>query len=269
MINLYLEGVVLGAIQGIAEWLPISSKAMVILARKTFFDHGTSLTEDLRFALFLHIGTFLAALWYLRKEVFTIGKTFFNYKKETGQNKNLLHFVFITTLVSGFLGFIIYIGMREFEDRFLVPKEFVMGLIGFFLLITSFLEFTKRRMGIRQMEDITVRDGFWLGLVQGMAAFPGLSRSGSTVALLLFRRFLPETALRLSFLVSLPIVLVGNIALNYKEILHLDKTLIIGLIFSFGFGLTTLHLLTKVAKWMHFGYFTLFFGVLSLVAAFI
>jgi undecaprenyl-diphosphatase len=269
MINPYLEGAILGTIQGVAEWLPISSKAMIILTRKTFFDNGTNLTEDLRLALFLHIGTFLAALWYLRREVFIIGKTFFNYKKETGQNKNLLHFVFTTTLASGLLGLIIYISIQEFEDHFLVSKAFVMGLIGFFLLITSFLEFTKKRTGVREMEDIKVRDGFWLGLVQGLAAFPGLSRSGSTVALLLFRRFLPEVALRLSFLVSLPIVLVGNIALNYNEILHPDKTLLIGLIFSFCFGLATLHLLTKMAKKMHFGYFTLFFGLIALVAAFI
>lgn len=269
MINPYFEGAVLGTIQGITEWLPVSSKGMIILARKTFFNHEVGLTEDLRIALFLHIGTFLAALWYLRKEVFTIGKTALNYKKETIQNKKLFQFVFITTLTSGLVGLAIYSTMQGFENHFLVRKELVMGLIGFFLLITSFLEFTKRFTGERSVENIEVKDGFWLGLVQGLAAFPGLSRSGSTVALLLLRHFKPEAALKLSFLVSLPIILLGNVLLNYERILHPDWSLMFGLLFSFGFGLATIHSLTLLARRIHFGYFTLFFGILALVAAFI
>ena len=90
-------------------------------------------------------------------------------------------------------------------------------------------------------------DGVLLGVAQGLAALPGLSRSGLTVSVLLLRKFDGATALKLSFLVSLPIVLFGNLFLNLNDFAFSAEALV-GLFFSFLFGILTIDLLLKAAK---------------------
>jgi hypothetical protein len=117
--------------------------------------------------------------------------------------------------------------------------------------------------------DIKNKDGFILGLVQGFAVLPGLSRSGLTVAALLLSKFDEETSIRLSFLMSLPIVLAGNIALNFDYITEFNSDMLIGLLAAFIFGYLTIGVLLKLARKINFGWFVIIFGVLSVAAAFI
>jgi len=97
---------------------------------------------------------------------------------------------------------------------------------------------------------------------------PGLCRSGFTVSALLLRLFDVQDALKLSFFMSLPIVLAGNIILNFNDLIFSNE-LIWGLIFSFIFGLLTIDLLLKIAKRINFGYFVLIFGLLLLGSVFV
>jgi undecaprenyl-diphosphatase len=97
---------------------------------------------------------------------------------------------------------------------------------------------------------------------------PGLSRSGLTVAALLFRKFEDTEALRLSFLMSLPIVLGGNIILNATSF-ELSPVAVWGVVTSFLFGLLTIHLLFRLAKKVNFAWFAVLFGVATIAAAFI
>jgi undecaprenyl-diphosphatase len=105
--------------------------------------------------------------------------------------------------------------------------------------------------------------------VQGFAALPGFSRSGLTISALLLRKFDETAALRLSFLMSLPIVLGGNVLLNLKDGFVLSAGAVFGLVFSFVFGIFTIHVLFRVARKINFAYFVLGFGVITLVAAFL
>lgn len=108
-----------------------------------------------------------------------------------------------------------------------------------------------------------------LGAAQGVAEWlPGLSRSGLTVAALLLRQFDDEVALKLSFLLSLPIVLAGNILLN-SEYLYFNLSNLVALAASFIFGLLSIHWLLALARRINFGYFTLVFGLLVIASAFL
>ncbi|TGH65482.1 undecaprenyl-diphosphate phosphatase, partial [Escherichia coli] len=89
-------------------------------------------------------------------------------------------------------------------------------------------------------------DGIFLGLMQGLAALPGFSRSGFTITALLFRKFNDTTALKLSFLMSLPIILLGNIILNYDEFKISIE--LVGLLTAFIVGIVSIHVLLALAR---------------------
>jgi len=259
-----LEAIVLGGIQGISEWLPISSEGAIILAKTHFFGGGT-LSSLIGLALFLHLGTFLAALIYFRSEVAHILKTAISYKTADMASRNVFRFLFIATVLSGVLGILLLKGLEHIELSLAVTGKLVTGLVGVMLLLTGIMQIRARKGGERTYEDLSLKDSVLLGVAQGLAAIPGISRSGITVSALLLRNVSEERALTLSFLMSLPIVLAGNIALNAGNF-TLTPAALMGLFVSFLFGFATIHLLLKAAKKMNFGYFVLVFSLLILLS---
>ena len=100
-----LEQIILGIVQGITEWLPVSSEGVIVLIAKNFLKEGITIETVVKQALFLHLGTFLAALVYFRKDVLSLIKTLFNYKSAKIQTQKIFKFLLISFLISGFLGF--------------------------------------------------------------------------------------------------------------------------------------------------------------------
>ena len=260
-----LEQLILGIVQGIVEWLPISSEGMIFIIKNNFFP-GTGFEETIKLALFLHLGTFFAALIYLRKDVLKLIKTLFDYKGSKTEDKRVLGFMIIATLISGIFGLLLIKFVAPSID--LLTGRIINGGIGLLLLVTGYLELKSKTDGIRKNKDLTRNDSIALGFAQGAAVFPGLSRSGLTISAFLLRKFDKTSALRLSFLLSLPIVLIGNILWNFKD-LTLLSGMFFGLITSFVFGLITIHGLIKISKKINFGYFVGIFGVLMIVASLI
>lgn len=257
-----LEAIILGAVQGVAEWLPVSSEGILVLIQARIF-YSKSLEEMLRQAFFLHGGTFLAALIYFRREVGKLIKAVFNYQKTEKEIQKLLQFLLITAFVSGLIGFFLLKLMIYLEKELIFTGKLITLAIGFFLLITGFFQIKAEKKGKRKINDLKTIDGFLLGLAQGLAALPGLSRSGLTVSLLFLRKFDKTQALKLSFLMSLPIVFGGNLFLGLnKGSFSFDYFL--GLFFSFLFGLLTIDLLLKLARKINFGYFVILFGLLTI-----
>ena len=261
------ETVILGAIQGITEWLPISSEGAIILAKVNFFRSGLTASKLISFALFLHLGTFLAALIYFRRDIFSIIKGLFNYGKEKEETKKLIRFYVLATLVSGIVGFLIFKIIESIEENLVLAGRGLTLMIGILLLITAFSQF-RRKKGYRKIIDLKTVDGFLLGAVQGFSILPGLSRSGLTVSTLLLRKFDKKQALKLSFLMSLPAILGGNIALNLNSFL-LNFEFLVGFILTFLLGISTIHLLLKTADKIKFEWFVLFFGLITILSIFI
>lgn len=269
-----VEGIVLGTIQGVTEWLPISSEAVVLLVKARFFGNGESLTELIQFALFLHLGTFSAAAWYLRDDVLALFKKalvpYLLFRE--GETERMFRFLALATMASGVLGFfLLEMVLPSAEEQVKLPAKMLTASVGLLLLGTAFLQWMakRRRLGRKDILDLTSRDGLLLGIIQGFTVLPGLSRSGLTISGLLLRGYNDTAALRMSFLMSLPAVLFGNIVLQIREGISLSAPLLFGFLFSFLFGIGTIHLLFRIARKVNFAYFVFFFGILTLVSVFL
>lgn len=261
-----IEQIILGIIQGIAEWLPVSSEGLIILAKTNLFHSDEPFEQMVRLALGLHFGTFLAALVYFRNDVKQLLTTLIRYKTQPAEQQKLIVFLILSTAISGSLGLLLIQSLGDLMAHAGNQSKWITFAIGCLLLGTAYLELRAKRGGYRQTKDLTLADGILLGLVQGCAALPGLSRSGLTVSTLLLRKIDKATSIKLSFLMSLPIVFFGNLILNWNA-LRGEANHLVSILFAFLFGLATIHLLLMVAEKINFGYFVLLFGVLTILSA--
>lgn len=256
------QQIILGIIQGITEWLPISSSAFVTLIFFNFYKI-TNLNEILHTTLFLHLGTFLAALIYFRKDVINLTKDLFKYKTAKLQQRKIINFLVISTIISGIIGIIILQTLNSFESALKLTGKTITLIIGILLLFTGIIQLKIKNKGLKNETEIKISDSVLLGFAQGLASLPGISRSGITISALMLKKFNDTTSLKLSFLMSLPIVFFGNLILNYKEF-TLTNTALYGLLTSFVFGILTIHGLIKLSKKINFGWFVLIFATLTL-----
>ncbi len=263
----FIEAIILGIAQGISEWIPISSEGLTVLIGVNFFD-GISATELIRLSLYLHLGTFLAALLYFRKEVVHLLKQLLAYRKADQGTKSTLNFYLIATVVSGALGYALIRGVEGLEGALGSTSKAIVIALGVLLLITGAFQLGKRGVGRRKVADATLTDSLLAGVAQGLAVLPGLSRSGMTVATFLLRDFEDTQSLKMSFILSLPIVLVGNVLLNTTNFAFTAE-LFVALLLSFLLGISTIHALLKFAKKIRFGWFVIFFGLLVLGSVFV
>ena len=261
-----LEKIILGTIQGVAEWLPVSSEGVLILVQLRFFGSSGSLTEMVRFALFLHLGTFLAALIYFRRQVGKIIKTVFTYRKSSLEERKLVDFLIVSSSLTFIVGFLILRLFSAFEEQLKSSGGILSLIIGLTLIITALLQLISKKTGNRPLDSLNLKDGFILGIVQGLAAIPGFSRSGATVSGLLLLGVEKSLALKLSFLMSLPVVFGGNILLNLNGLVF-GWQFVFALISSFVFGILTIHFLIKTAEKINFGVFVMAFGLLTVASS--
>lgn len=190
----------LGAIQGISEWLPISSKTQVIIASSYLF--GLTFTQGYALGLFLEVGTFFAAILYFRRQVVGVLKALIG--RGDKEDRMLLKFLLIATAVTAVLGVVIYkVVSGSVTGPALGIPMIILGcvLIGDGILITLA---RGRHLPTRGLADLKNRDIVVIGIAQGIAAFPGVSRSGATVSTMLLMGVKPEDSFKLSFLALIP-----------------------------------------------------------------
>ena len=197
-----IQALVLGILQGLTEFLPISSSAHLILA-PWFFRWQNSLVDSLTFDVALHAGTLVAVLWYFWKDWVDLTLGFFRIvtRRSIGsfQEKLILYLV-LATIPAAIAGFLMQ-GM--IESSFRNPGLIVFPLTGVsFLMI--FVE--KRARNSHPLDKITLPDSLLIGFAQALALLPGVSRSGITITAGLFRGYQREAATRFSFLLSTPAI---------------------------------------------------------------
>ena len=224
------EAIILGIIQGITEFLPISSSAHLILFPWMFDWHGT-LVDSLNFDVALHAGTLVAILAYFWRDWLDLLKNFFqglnNGTWKTG-NGRLIWFIAIATVPAGVLGI-------KFEH--IVEESFRNPLlIATSLTIISFLMWAVDRYSrkVSALEQMTFGHSLFIGFAQALALVPGVSRSGITIIAGLMTGYTRESAARFSFLLSTPVI-AGAAVLKLSK-LHLAPgealPLVVGVIFS-------------------------------------
>jgi len=257
------EILLFGIIQGIFEWLPISSQGNLALLMVGF--SGMVANDAIRLSIFLHTGTLLSVLVYFRKDVASLLKKLKGYRPDYTERNCLLTFLLVSTLVTGVVGFMLFSYVTATE----IAGTAFLGLVGIALMATGILQ--KFSKGREDRMQLNIKDSLLLGLLQGLSVIPGISRSGITVSGFLLRGYKSDDALRLSFLMSIPAVLAAEIGLGLLGSLP-DITIaevLIGIVTSFFVGILSIHLLIEVAKKTRFWAFCIVMGLLAVVPALI
>lgn len=238
-----LNYIILGILQGIFEWIPVSSEGVVAVA-------GNFLIADINavdLALFLHLGTIFSALYYFRKD----WKDVFLF-----QNKELFKFLTITTAVSLPIGFFVY----QFARTMGVGAGLLI-LTGFGLLITAF--FHKKKIKFNLTND---KSAVFAGVMQAFAAIPGFSRSASTVFALSFSQHSPQKILKLSYMMSVPVVFASSFYLYLQNPAKLYDGWS-ALLASFVVGLLSLKALMGLSQKLNAFWFAIIFSALCFLGA--
>ena len=239
------EYVLLGALQGIFEWIPISSQGLITI----FSSFIVTDINSIDFSLFLHLGTMFAVLIFFRKDWINLILL---------RDKELLRFFIIASIVSLSLGFVVY---KTIGD--IAIGSGLLFLIGFGLLLTSW--FQKKDIRLNMNKDF---NSVIVGLLQGISVIPGVSRSGSTIFGLSLKENDPSEILKKSYIISLPAVVAstGYIFINNPSISSFPW---IALLSSFVFGIISLKVLLDFSKKVNFSKITMTFGILCLIGGII
>ncbi|ORJ57676.1 undecaprenyl-diphosphate phosphatase [Geothermobacter hydrogeniphilus] len=236
------QAVFLGVVQGVAEFLPISSSGHLAIAQhylRGFEQPGVL------FDVLLHLGTMLAVVIYFRSELAALIVSPLRRTDEQRKNFRLLGLLLLASIPTGIIGLTF---KETFEGLFdNIP------LVASMLLVTGTLLFICERFrnGRRDESRLTAVDAILVGIAQGLSIMPGISRSGSTIATLLLRGVEGETAARFSFLLALPAV-GGATLLSIRDLQQVATgtlpAYLAGATAAFIVGLFSIHLLMGVIR---------------------
>ena len=201
----YSDAVLLGIIQGLTEFLPISSSGHLVVAQ-----HFLGLRQMLAFDVFIHLGTLAAVVTYYRREVANMALSIV-YPSRTKNARRLLFLILVACIPTAVIG----LGFQAFlEGQFESPAA-----VGIDWIITAGLLFAASRMreGFEVADRMPIADALLIGLFQGIAILPGVSRSGSTLAAGVICGLRPKESANFSFLLSIPAIL-GATLLQFNDL---------------------------------------------------
>jgi len=204
------QALLFGLVQGVTEFLPVSSSGHLVLAEKFM---GFSESDFIEFFSLLHVGTLIAVFIVMRKEIVSILKNIF------GKLTWLLVIATIPAVVFTLV----------FKD--LIEKSFGGGTLGIEFIFTGILLIAALfvKEGKKPLEKMTWLDALIAGIGQSIAILPAVSRSGACLSALLFRKMKREDAIRFVFLMSIPAIL-GSLLLDVYHIFKGDSTLSAGMV---------------------------------------
>ena len=254
-----LESILLGLIQGITEWLPVSSEGLVTASATFLLDK--SLEDAIGISLWLHLGTALAALLSFKVEILKLTKGFIG---NPSCLKGEIGFLFLGTAVSALIGLplLLFAGEIFQSDPTKNGTQIFTALIGIFMIVTGVILLRSKRTGKRKRNDSGMIDAMLTGTAQGFSVLPGLSRSGLTVSVLLARGMDRRDALTLSFLLSIPAAIGASLYTVFSNGIILSPEHFVAVGVSFITGLVTIRILLKLADRINFGIFVISVGTL-------
>jgi len=208
----WLEAIVLGIVQGLTEFLPVSSSAHLRITSALFFqrDAGASFTAVTQ------LGTEAAVLIFFARDIGRITKAFFVGlldKARRDHDYQMAWYVIIGTIPIGLLGLAFKNQIRcGARNLWLIATTLIV-----FAFVVAIAEYWGRQT--RKLEQFNLTDGIVMGLAQAMALVPGVSRSGGTLSAGLFRNLTREAAARYSFLIAIPAVVISGL-FSLKDVFH-------------------------------------------------
>lgn len=224
-----IQAIILGMVQGLTEFLPVSSSAHLVIVPELL-----GAKSSLAFDTLLHVGTLVAVIGYFWKDILAMIKAFLSSLKDLFRGKfkegvkedpfkRMTWLVLVGTIPAGLMGVLL---KDQFESLFNS-----ITAVGFFLLITGVIlwaaEFISRKTSDKkgkQIKEVSFTNSLVIGLFQGFAIAPGISRSGSTIAASLFSGLERKLAARYSFILSIPAIL-GAALIQTKDIVSFDSNI--------------------------------------------
>ena len=190
--------IVLALIQGLTEFLPVSSSAHLILGSHAFGWQDQGLVFDLA----THLGTLFAVLVYFRRDLRRMLQAFTSHERdETSQRRrNMVIFLGLASVPALLVGFIGHSLVEHYlrDVRVIAGSTIVFGLVLWWADVRGRIT--------RELTDMNLRSALWIGFAQVLALVPGVSRSGITITAGRFLGFQPEAAARFSFLLAIPVI---------------------------------------------------------------
>ncbi len=258
-----IEAIILGIIQGLTEFLPVSSSGHIEIGKVLLNVHPS---DPLLFSVVLHAATALSTIVIFRKDVFQIGKGLLQVRDNTSFRFSI--YVVISMIPAAFVG----IYWNDLIETFF--NENIL-LVGAMLLVTAVLLLIT---DFRPSSDkpLSLTNTFIVGLAQAIAILPGISRSGATISTAVILGINREQAARFSFLMVVPLIL-GKMAKDLldDEIIY-DPEMIVplmaGFIAAFVVGLLACQWMIKLvknSKLRYFAYYCIVVGTISIIAHFV
>jgi len=259
----YKQAIFLGVVQGLTEFIPVSSSGHLV-----FFQSLFGLKEpQLFFDIMLHLGTLMAVVVFFRGDIWEIARRVRRSlkEKESYPSTKIFIWIILATIPTGLMGILL---KDWFESLFSEPK-----IVGGMLLITGSILWLTRLANKegRTIESMTWIDSILIGIAQGIAIIPGISRSGATISAGLFRGLDRELSGKFSFLLSIPAIL-GATVLHLREIGTQGEIGLsfLGMAVAFIVGLVSLMLLMKIirqGKISSFSYYCWGMGITMILLA--
>jgi Uncharacterized bacitracin resistance protein len=262
----WIEALLLGIIQGLTEFLPVSSSGHLTILGTLF---GLNGKENLAFAVVVHAATALSAIIVLWNEVAGLIKGFFLFK--WNQETQMVCKILLSIIPVGIVGLFFKTYVETFFGSGLL-------LIGIMLLLTAALLFFAYYFKRTEKDELSWKDACLIGIAQACAVFPGLSRSGTTIATGLLLGNNKETVAKFSFLIVI-IPILGETFLDLKnghfsmESLGISPWILLcGFFSAFVVGILSCRLmiqLVKNSKLIYFAYYCIAVGLFAVIYSFV
>ncbi|MAF80879.1 hypothetical protein CL628_02590 [bacterium] len=268
------DAAVLGLIQGITEFIPVSSSGHLLAARLFF---GISDDNGTAFDAFLHLGTLAAVLLYYWRVWWGIIRGFLSTDAEGRDKRELAGKLALATVPAVVVGYLFQAGLA---DRFRTPTSLAVGLIITAVVLWWFDRLAQQRGSGKMVEsDVAVtqgrasyRDALVIGLAQVIALLPGVSRSGVTMGAGRGRGMSRKQAASFSFLMSAPIIAGAGLA-SFGELvtgaMFASGDLLVGFVVSFVSGLIAIYALLKIVEKMSFTPFVIYLILLAAAVVYV
>jgi undecaprenyl-diphosphatase len=243
-----IETIILGIVQGLTEFLPISSSGHLAVLERMF-----GISEPVSLAVFLHFGTLIAVVVFFFQPIAGLTRGVLHGNRESIMYCIKIALGTIPIIIAGLL-FESWVG-QAFTNMMIV--SILLGITGTVVLVTGIVQQRQRR--------VNLLTALLIGIGQMFAILPGISRSGMTISAGLFAGIEPERAFEFSFLLSIPAVLGANVyELTKVSSIGNVPELIMGLIFSFLAGLLALKILRSMV-YRHFYLFGPYCLIISII----
>ncbi len=265
-----LQAIILGIVQGLTEFLPVSSSGHLVLVEHLL---QVPASTDITFEVFVHFGTLLSVVVVLRDEIVRMTRSFFEAVRDRQLVKQYREndyfrlgiFIVVGSVPAAFIGL-------RFEDdvsaAFTDPK-----LVAVMLVITGLILFLTRLAAPSAGKRMGIISALIIGMAQAFAIIPGISRSGSTISTGMYLRVSPLQAARFSFLLSVPVI-GGATLLKTKEIYEQGVSLeyflpvVVGTLAAFASGYLAIKVLLRIVeqgKFSLFAFYCLFVGTIGII----